>query len=103
LLDAADQRALAELWAGFPHGLTANPEVAQVVLNAALGQRLRSRKAQPAAPGREPLVTESAGGNRTAYTMSNVEKKVAQSVGVSSADWEKSAKTYQPGIPNALE
>jgi hypothetical protein len=103
LLDANDQRALAELWAGFPPELTANPAVAQVILNAALGQRVRSRKPQPSAPGREPLVTESAGGVRPAYTASNVEKKMAQSVGMSASDWEKAAKTYQPGIPNALE
>lgn len=103
LLDATDQRALAELWAGFPPELTANAAVAQVILNAALGQRIRSRKAQPSAPGREPLVTESAGGPRPAYTASNVERKMAQSVGMSSSEWEKRAKEYQPGIPNALE
>lgn len=98
-----DPRVLAELWAGFPPELTANPQVAQVILNAAIGEGVRTRRPQPSPPGREPLITESAGGPRAAYTMSNVEKKVAQSVGVSASDWEKRAKIYQPGVPNALE
>ncbi len=98
-----DARALAELWAGFPPELTANPQVAQVILNAAIGEGVRTRRPQPQPPGREPTFSESPSGHRPAYTASAVEKKMAQAVGMSSSDWEKAAKTYQHGVPNALE
>ena len=98
-----DPHVLASLWTTFPKELTANPQVAEVILNAAVGGSVRTKKAPVARPG-EPTFTESPGGRRPAsYTISSLEKKVADGVGVSAADWEKSAKTYQPGTPNTLE
>lgn len=98
-----DPRVLAELWAGFPAELTANAQVAHVILNAAIGEQVRTRRPQPAPPGREPVYSEAPGGPRPAYTASHVEKKMAHAVGMSASDWEKTAKTYQPGMPNSLE
>lgn len=99
-----DPRALAEVWATFPPELSANPEVAKVILKATVGEAVMTRKSGPKPAMREPLQTEAPGGFRgNAYTMSNVEKKTATAAGIASADWEKRAKTYQPGQPNTLE
>ena len=100
-----DHKALAEIWATFPAELSANPEVAKVILKAAIGETVMTRGPKPRTTvDREPGLSEPSGGNRTgAYTMSNLEKKVATGAGIKSADWEARAKTYQPGAPNSLE
>jgi hypothetical protein len=78
--------------------------VADLLLSASIGDAVRAGKKRVAAPSKEPVFTESPGGQRgTGYTISNIEKKVADSRGISHADWEKAAKTYQPGQPNRLE
>lgn len=99
-----DPAVLAQTWTTFPPELTANPAVAKVVLAAAVGEALMTRKARPRAPDREPLLSEPSGGNRGgAYTMSNVERKVAQASGIAPDKWEKVAKEFKPGQPNILE
>jgi hypothetical protein len=106
LLDQAGQQELAAAFSLMPPDLFAeNPEgVADVVLERVLGARLRQRKPGPLPPSREPGFSEAPGGYRGAgYTISNLEKKVAASAGVSAKDWESRAKGYQPGIPNTLE
>ena len=104
ILDDAGIKVLASKFAQMPPQLASLPEVADLMLNATIGETARARKRGPAAPDREPVLSEVAGGQRAAsYTMSNLEKKVAENRGISHADWEKSAKTYQPGQPNRLE
>lgn len=101
-----DPKALAEVWATFPPELAANPEVAKVILKATVGEQVMSRAAKPVTRrlDREPALSEPPGGQRGGgYTISNVEKKVAQSLGIKDTDWESRAKTYQPGAPNRLE
>ena len=97
-------KVLAEEFAKLPPELSSQPEVADHVMNAALGKIARSRKPAPAKPEREPVFTESSSGPRpNGYTISNLEKNVANSRGISHSDWEKTAKQYVPGQPNVLE
>lgn len=97
-------KELAAEFVKLPPQLAMLPEVADHVLDSVLGMRARSRRSQPKPPEREPLVSESPGGPRSpAYTISNLEKKVADARGIAHGEWEKTAKTYQPGVPNVLE
>jgi hypothetical protein len=96
---------LLEAWNALPDALRALPEVGEVVVNSALGKIARTLKRSAAAPlEREPVLAEAAN-NRgvTAYTISNVERKVAEAAKISTKDWEARAKTYQPGQHNSLE
>ena len=97
-------KILAEEFAKLPPELSGQPEVADHVMNAALGKIARSRKATPPKPEREPVFTEPSSSPRpSGYTISNLEKSIANSRGISHSDWEKTAKQYVPGQPNALE
>ncbi len=99
-----DPQQLASVWATFPPELSANPEVAKVILKATLGEAVMTRKPKARGLDREPSFSEPPGGRgQGAYTISNVEKKVAAASGINTADWEKRAKGYQPGQPNSLE
>jgi hypothetical protein len=104
VLDDDGVKILAQKFAQMPPQLASLPEVADLMLNAAIGETVRTGKKRVAAPSKEPVFSESPGGQRgTGYTISNIEKKVADSRGISHGDWEKAAKTYQPGQPNRLE
>jgi hypothetical protein len=104
LLSDPVSEAMVARYKVLPPELTALPEVADLLLSASIGDAVRAGKKRVAAPSKEPVFSESPGGQRgTGYTISNIEKKVADSRGISHADWEKAAKTYQPGQPNRLE
>lgn len=98
-----DPRALAEQWALLPAELTAKPEVAQHLLKTVAGDMLLSGKQPPAAPQYEPTFTETPGGRRPGYQMSNIEKTMARATGMSEKDFAERAKSYQPGVTNFLE
>lgn len=94
---------LAKQWANFPHELTADPQVARVVLAAAIGESLISGHLPIQAPEQEPVATEPPGGAR--YTMpqiSAVEQRVARAAGLSEKQYAETAKLYQPGAINTL-
>ena len=106
--DPATHSALLEAWNALPDELRAVPEVGEVVVKSALGElALRgivTGKRAPAEPAKEPVFSEAPGGGKaTAYTMSTLEKKVADSANIKHADFEKHAKTYVAGQPNSLE
>ena len=104
VLDDDGVRVLAQKFAQMPPQLAALPEVADLMLNAAIGETVRTGKKRVSAPSKEPVFSESPGGQRgTGYTISNIEKKVADNRGISHGDWEKTAKKFQPGQPNVLE
>lgn len=97
-----DAQELAQLWATFPPELAANPDVARVILDAAIGQATRSGKRGHGAP-QEPVFTEAPGGGRdSAYRMSEPERKLAKNVGLSEKQWADSAKQYRPDAINIL-
>ena len=97
-----DATQLATLWATFPPELTANPEVAKVVLRAALGESVLSNT-RPAAPDHEPLFTERPGGGKAGdYQISPLERRVAQIAGMTEKQYSDRAKTYQPDAVNVL-
>lgn len=98
-----DPSVLANQWAKLPPELTANPDVAQWVLRAAIGEATVSGRQAPAAPSQEPTFTEAPGGaSRPAYAMSDIERRVARSAGISEKDWTARAQTYQPDSVNVL-
>ncbi len=103
--DPATHPILLEQWNALPDHLRAVPEVGDVVINAALGKIARTLKRAPAPTlEREPVLAEAAGDRGSLpYTMSQLEKTVAQHAGIASKDFEARAKTYQPGQPNSLE
>lgn len=103
-LDGDGLKVFAEKFFNMPAEIAMQPNVAEHVLDATIGALARTRRPKPSPPEREPLLTESPGGPRNpAYTMSHLEKKVAESRGIPTADWEKAAKGYQPGQPNRLD
>ena len=101
-----DQRAgqiFLEEWRKLPASLTANPEVVEVVVNTALGRLAREGGGRRGL-SREPVFSEASGGRPSlAYTLTDLEKKIAGEAGISSKDFEKRAKAYVPGQANSLE
>ena len=98
-----DHEQLAKMWASFPAELTAQPDVARVVLNAAIGEAIRTRAGGPQPPEAEPIHSESVGGGPAAsYRISDIERRVAKAIGIKEADYSKTAKSYQPGEVNVL-
>lgn len=98
-----DHKALATMWASFPAELTAQPDVARVVLNAAIGEAVRSNTPAPHVAEYEPVHSEAPGGGpATSYRISDVERRVAKSQGIKESDWTSRAKTYRPGEFNVL-
>jgi hypothetical protein len=97
-LGDAGRRLLAQKFASLPPQLAALPEVADLILNATVGEIHRTTRRQPTAPDREPVLTEASGGrNHSAYTASKLEQRVAQERGIPAKEWEKSASKFVPG------
>lgn len=99
---AVDFNVLAQEWAKLPTELTAKPQVAQWILRAAIGEAALTGKRPPAGPDREPVFSEPPGGGGSAYSMSDFERKVAQSAGVTEKEWTTRAKAFRPGDINVL-
>lgn len=97
-----DPQILAEQWRLVPAELSQNPEVAQLILDRAIGIAHRMGKQQPAAQEPEPIFSEAPGGRGTSYQMSDMERKVAAASGVGDKDWTKAAATYKPGQMNVI-
>lgn len=92
----ADPQVVVDLWKSLPPDLTQHAEVAEIVMDAALGrsQRQKNKGRTVAPPSREPVFTEAAGGRITQdYTPSENAKKM----GLTQTDLKESAKTYRPG------
>lgn len=98
-----DPNVLAQIWATFPAELTANGEVAKVVLRAAIGESVVSGK-RPQRLENEPVFSEAPGGQRQPhdYRMSPLERNVARVAGMSEKDFAAAAKQYKPDAYNVL-
>jgi len=100
--ETVDPRALAEMWAQLPHELTAHPEVAELIRDAAIGKTIRTKGHVPRAE-RAPVFTEPAGGRTgPTYEMDRMATSLAKNAGISQADFKKSASSYTPGASNVL-
>ena len=91
-----DPKAVADLWTTLPAELTQHGEVAQLLLRASIGDAVFAGRALTPAT-HEPLFSEPPGGPRQQpYTITPVEQRMAQTVGMNEKDWTAAAKTYQP-------
>jgi len=94
---------LAREWAKLPPKLTADPQVAQWVLKAAIGEASLTGAAPPPRPEYEPAVSEASGGSRgPGYRISDLERKMARTAGIKETDWTAQAQTYAPDRINIL-
>lgn len=99
---SVDPKILAQLWAQLPAELTAHPEVADLVMNAAIGATIR-RRGSVARPERDPTLSEpSGGGSGPRWQMDTLTKGVAQAAGMSEKKFAESAAAYKPGQTNVL-
>lgn len=99
----ADPDILREMWAAVPAELTADPQVAQDRLKAAIGETIIRGKKPVAPPRYEPTFTEAPGGFRErTYEMNPMERTIAANQGISEQDWTATAKKYVPGRTNRL-
>ena len=98
-----DPTHLAQLWSTFPAELAANPDVAKVILKAAIGEAVIAGRPAPA-QALEPTLSEPSGGRGPEpYHISQLEQRMAKATGLSEKDWTASAKTFQPDRVNNLE
>lgn len=97
-----DPQILTDEWRKVPAAMSAQPEIAQLILDRAIGAMYRQGKQPPAAPEREPLFSEPAGGRSANYTMSDTEKKMARHTGTSEKDWQATASKFTPGAINVI-
>ena len=94
---------LAREWAKLPTELTANPQVAQWVLRAAIGEASLTGAAPPSPPGYEPALSEPSGGGRGhQYRISDLERKMARTAGIKESEWSAQAQAYAPDSINVL-
>lgn len=72
-----DPETLAKEWVQLPPDLTQHPQVAETVLNAALGKMYRSGK-RVSTPAREPLLSEAPSGRSATgtVTLSKLDKRL---------------------------
>lgn len=98
-----DPQVLAAVWQEFPVELSANPEVARVILEASIGRSLRTGK-MPRRSENEPLFSESPGGRGGGgFRPSEREIRVAQAAGMTKEQYTKAASAYRPDSINVLE
>lgn len=92
----ADPNIVVELWKSLPPELTQNEDVAQIVMDAALGrsQRQKNKGRTVAPPSREPVLSEAPGGR---VTHDVVLTDTGRKMGLTKEDLKDSAKTYNPG------
>lgn len=103
-------QVLQALWQNSPPEDTANDQYASLLTLMALGADVAQGRAAVtlptvAAPGRPPLVTEAAGDpqGRPRVSLSDLERDIALSRGVSEQKWQDQTKDYKAGRPNTLE
>lgn len=97
-----DPKVLAEMWASLPSELTQHAEVADLVLNAAIGKAQRSGSTVRR-PERAPTFSESPGGKAgPSWQMDNMAKSIAKHAGMSEKAFSDAGKGYVPGGTNTL-
>lgn len=97
----ADPQVVVDLWKSLPPELTQHDEVAQIVMDAALGrsQRTKNRGRTVPPPQRAPILSESPGGG-TSDTITLSER--ARKMDLTKADLQASAKHFKPGETSAV-
>jgi hypothetical protein len=99
-----DAQELAKKWNEFPREITADPNAAQVIRDAVLGQMVRTgKRVTSAPPEREPVFSEASGGRGgPGFQMNDVFKKFAHASGMSEKEFKAGATKYQPGTANVI-
>lgn len=98
-----DPQILANEWAKVPAELSAQPEVAQLILDRSIGAMYRAGKQPPAAVEREPVYSEASGGRiGSGYQISDMERSMARTTNTDEKEWTKNAQKYRPGQTNVL-
>lgn len=95
--------ALTQIWRTMSPKQTADPNVASILALTALGLDSVKHKAQPAAPGRAPIVTEGTGPTVGRVSLSALEQSVARDRGVKESDWAERTKGFVAGRAHTLE
>jgi hypothetical protein len=92
----ADPNIVVDLWKSLPPELTQHAEVAEIVMDAALGrsQRQKSRGRTVPPPSREPVLSEAPGG-RVSHDVTLTE--TGRKMGLTQTDLKDSAKNFRPG------
>lgn len=99
-----DPNALAQVWAGMPAELSADPQVATVLLAVAAGAARFNGRPQVAPPGRPPLHTEDTGGTvRARPALSALDKRIIANRGMKEEDFHKATANFVKGRTNVIE
>lgn len=100
LVDATE---LAQYWATLPPQLAANAQVAELLLEAAVGRSVRSGK-RPQRTESESVFSEAPGGQRPdgGFRFGERERRIASNVGMTEKQFTEAASRYQPGRTNVL-
>jgi hypothetical protein len=94
-----DPQLLAQEWVALGPEMTQHAEVAEVVLERAIGKSLRTgKRSMPNARG--PVLSESAGGGSGAAATKLTD--LARRVGLTETDLKTSQKTFNPGGVSAV-
>lgn len=102
--EGPDPEILKAQWLQMPPEMTANPEVAEVLWDRAMGITRRLGKPAPKPPDKAPLVSEAPGGRTTQpHNLSDLERAVARSRNMTQKQWAESQSGYKPGAFNVLE
>jgi hypothetical protein len=97
------QESLTQIWKTMPASQTSDPNVASILALTAIGLDRVSKKKQPAAPGRAPVVTEGTGNVPGRASLSVLEQSVARDRGVKESEWAERTKGFQSGRSHTLE
>lgn len=95
-----DPAALASKWTQLPTELTQHPEVAELVLHAAIGEAVLGARQEP---GRGPQASEASGGRGgPGFRMSQLQQRIARSAGMSDEAFAKGAGGFRPNDINVI-
>ena len=98
-----DPQMLAAEWAKVPAELSSQRDVAELILDRAIGAMYRAGRTPPAQVMQEPVFSEAAGGGRGQhYQISDVERKMAAAANVPEDKWTKAAQKFVPGAVNVI-
>jgi len=98
-----DPEVLAQVWRTVPAHIAAQPNVAEVLYNTALGIQVRAGKGTKA-PLAPVVTTESLGsGGAQPESFTHVDDKFLQASGMSKKAFTETRDRYKPGVTNSLE
>lgn len=100
-----DRAILEQVWSTVPPHLSAQPNVAMVLWQTALGQMVIQGKLKPgAAPPPPPVITEGLGGGGGGRAeLSAVERGLSAAAGMTTKEFQETSARFKPGERNSLE